>query len=117
MIAQEDLKCKKYTTKCARVGWSFMPLAIHPFGGLTPTGTVFMHRLSRLYDENVTSHSTRGERVSYFWQTFSVTVIREVTNQLRLTTYTGPQGPVLPVVWPMDAFGNELTEGLAVRGT
>ena len=46
MIAQEDHKCKKYSRKCAQVGWGFMPLAIHPFGGLTPTGTQFLHRLS-----------------------------------------------------------------------
>ena len=108
MTLQETHKCTKYSERCARVGWKFQPLVIHPFGGLTIQGTQLFHRLSRLFAENSTMLPTKGERVQLFWQTFSITVMRQVTNQLRLTTYTGPQGPVLPHVWPMDAFGNEI---------
>ena len=104
----EHLKRTKYSQKCAEVGWRFMPLAVHPFAGSTTDGSQFLYRLARLYAENTTVGTTKAERVTHFWNTFSITIMREVTTQLRLTTYTGPQGPVLPHIWPTDYFGNNI---------
>ena len=70
-----------------------------------------MHRLSRLYAENTTVRNTKGEKIALFWQTFSATVMREVSQQLLTTTYTGPQGPVLRTLIPLDSYGNELPIG------
>lgn len=108
LVAEETNKRNKYNQSCAEVGWRFQPLAIHPFAGCTSDGAQFLHRLGRFYAESATARHTKAERVSLFWSTFSITVIREVTAQLRLTTYTGPQGPVLQYLWPTDDGGNEI---------
>ena len=67
-----------------------------------------MHRLARHFAENTTVRETRGEKVAFFWQSFTATVMREVASQLRLTTYTGPPGPALITRTPVDIYGNEL---------
>ena len=108
LVLEEQLKCNKYQVKCATAGWSFKPLAMHPFVGMTANGVQFLHRLSRLYAENTTVKPTRSEKVAFFWHTFTVTVMKEVTRQLRLTTYTGPQGPMIPYAIPVDEAGNEV---------
>ena len=78
-------------------------------------GNQFLHRLSRLFAENSVCRATRGERVAHFWQSLSATIIKEVVGQLRQTTYTGPQGPVLPALPIIDAFGNAVPRRLAKR--
>ena len=112
MATEEQLKSAKYNHSCATVGWTFKPLAIHPFAGVTPEGAQFLHRLARQFAENSTVRETRGERVSHFWVTFTMTVIKEVAAQLKLTTYTGPPGPVLPTLLSCDVYGNELLRSL-----
>ena len=37
--------------------------------------------------------------------------MKEGATQLRTTTYTGPQGPVIPYRIPIDDLGNELPMG------
>ena len=103
---QEAAKCKKYTTRCAAVGWAFQPLPFNTFGGTTAKGAQVLHRLSRLYADNTTSKHTRGERVALFWQGLQVTLLTQIAGQLRTSTYTGPQGPVLPIYYPTDSWGN-----------
>lgn len=104
--AQETAKCRKYSTRCAAVGWAFHPLAFNTFGSTTSQGGQILHRLSRLYAENTTQRATKGERVALFWQTLQVSLFTQLSEQLRATTYTGPQGPVLPVYWVADELGN-----------
>ena len=103
LAAEEQQKRTKYESKCADAGWRFQPLAFHPYAGYTPEGAQFLHRLARMYAEGTTVRPTKAARLTFVWASLGVTVKKEVTAQLRLTTYTGPQGPVLPHVWPMDA--------------
>jgi hypothetical protein len=117
LVDTETAKRTKYTASCAEAGWAFQPLVTHPFAGLTSDGAQFLHRLSRLYAENSTLKPTKSERIALFWQTYSCTVVREVAAQLRLTTYTGPQGPTLPSPVITDDAGNELPLPHAWRGT
>ena len=92
-----------------RRSWLEVPtLAIHPFAGCTPEGAQFLHRLARLYAETTTIRPTKAGRITHFWSTFAITVLREVTQQLRLTTYTGPQAPLIQQAWPLESWGNEL---------
>ena len=93
--------------------WSLGPgriyaLPFNTFGGTTSKGAHVLHRLSRLYAENTTSKHTRGERVALFWQGLQVTLLTQIAGQLRTSTYTGPQGPVLPIYYPTDSWGNLL---------
>ena len=71
-----------------------------------------MHRLARHFAENSAIRETKGEKVAFFWQSFTATVMREVASQLRLTTYTGPPGPTLTTRIPLDIYGNELPKCL-----
>jgi hypothetical protein len=116
LLDTEQAKRTKYTATCAEAGWAFQPLVTHPFAGLTSDGAQFMHRLSRLYAENSVVKPTKSERVSLFWQSFACTVVREVAAQLRLTTFTGPQGPTLPSPVIVDDAGNALPLAHAWRG-
>ncbi len=108
LLDAEQAKRAKYSGKCAEAGWSFQPLVTHPFAGLTSDGAQFLHRLSRLYAENTVILPTKSERVQLFWQQFTGTIVREVAAQLRLTTYTGPQGPCLPSPEVVDDAGNSV---------
>ena len=68
----------------------------------------FLHHVCRLFADNTVDMPTKAERVQLFWQGFTATVLRSVSRQLRLTTYTGPQGPQLPFVPAIDDLGNAL---------
>ena len=86
----------------------FTPLVIHPWGGVTPDSLALLHHICRLYTDATTSKPTAAERMSLLWQQFTSQIMCAVARQLRLTTYTGPQGPSLPTYLPVDAAGNEL---------
>ena len=113
---EETNKRTKYNQKCADVGWRFQPLAIHTFAGCTPEGAQVLHRLGRLYAESTTIRPTKAGRITHFWNSFTVTVLREVTQQLRLTTYTGPQAPMIQQTWTLDSWGNELRPIMDPKG-
>ena len=109
MLAREELaKCSKYQAACQQAGWQFRPLAFHPWGGCTPDGALFLHHLARLFGETSNHAPTKAERLQFFWQSLSCTLIRSVACQLRLTTFTGPSPPSLPLHRPTDPLGNEL---------
>ena len=108
LLREEKAKVSKYKVACRSVGWGFCPLVIHPWCGTTPDSLSLLHHLCRLHTDATTTLPSPSERMALFWQQFTCQVMRSVARQLRLTTYTGPQGPTLCPAPPVDDAGNEL---------
>ena len=113
---EEQAKVTKYQATCDAVGWSFAPLVLHPWGGTTTKGAALLHHLCRLYAEAAHEGMTKSERVERFWQSYTSCIMKSVANQLQGTTYTGPEGPNLPQMIPLDGYGNEVPIAWAPQG-
>ena len=108
LLEQERAKERKYLHVCEQAGWAFQPLVFTPWASSTSRGSIFLHRLSRLYAENTAALGPRSERVALFWQTLTSAIMGQIAMQLRLATMTGGAREPLPhVEREVDEAGNE----------
>ena len=86
-----------------------MPLALHPWCGLTSKGTTFLTKLCKLTIDNGAAAGTRAERLQDFWASFSSTLMRAIATQLRSATLTGSERTLLPQlpVWSTPAGAHQ----------
>ena len=73
---EESRKSRKYDDTCKQAGWDFAPLVVHPWAGLTPSGVTLFSKICRHFTEHSLLRPTPAENVSFFWQTFSATIMK-----------------------------------------